>query len=90
MGKVQFGYVLLAPNLTTPLWVKYNDLDTYSEIVVTTESEDALIAGECINDKGIIDNFIQTAGIQIDELFSVGNHEGELGSSYIGIRQINE
>ena len=90
MGKVQFGYVLLAPNLTTPLWVKYNDLDTYSEIVVTTEVEDALIAGECFNDEGIIDNFIQTAGIQIDELFSVGNNKGELGSSYIGIRQINE
>lgn len=90
MGKVQFGYVLLAPNLTTPLWVKYNDLDTYSEIVVTTEVEDALIAGECVNDEGIIDNFIQTAGIQIDELFSVGNNKGELGSSYIGIRQINE
>jgi hypothetical protein len=87
MEKVQFGYVLVAPDLTKPLFVKDNNLDD-GEILFTTNKDEALSAGECDDDEGIIDNFIQSAGIKIDELFSIGAEEGHMGSYFIGVRPI--
>jgi hypothetical protein len=87
MEKVQFGYVLLAPELKTTLFVKDNNLDE-GEILFTTDENESLSAGECDNDEGIIDQFIQTAGIQIDELFSLGEDAAQQGSLFIGVRPI--
>ena len=87
MEKVQFGYVLLAQDLETPLFVKDNNLDE-GEILFTTNEDEAIFAGECDDDEGQIDQFIQTAGIQIDELFSLGQNEGQQGSLFIGVRPI--
>jgi hypothetical protein len=90
MEQVKLGLVMLAhttQNGVIPgaLWLKERTLS--GDLVFTQDEAEAFVFDEVANDEGIIDNFIQTAGIRIDEEYSVSLSLQEgMGSSYLASR----
>lgn len=90
MKQVKLGLVMLAhttQNGVIPgaLWLKERTLS--GDLIFTQNESEAFVFDIIDNDPGIIDNFIGSAGIRIDEEYSVSLSSIEgLGSSYLTTR----